>query len=200
MAELSNVLDSLYARDDKMNEAYHYAKLNQRYAKALTLANRQDEILMLDLENELRGRELLARQEEARTERRHNIQYMAIVLLIVFSFLVLLLLGSFKVPRWAITVMGFFSFIFFFEFIILIIDHRLHALTHGEPWKILRIKIIINAVLLPLHHWLEHRVVYYLHTHSLINPSGFSLRWLMDRMRLSRVHGTVTKENVQTNE
>jgi hypothetical protein len=167
-----------------MGKAYHFARLNQRYTAALTQANRQDEILMMDMENELRGRELLARQEEARTQHRHNIQYTAIVLLIGFCFMVLALLGSFRVPRWAITGMGYFSFIFFFEFIILIIDHRLHELTHGEPWKILGIKIIIIAILLPLHHWLEHRVVHYLQTHRMINPASFSLRILMQKMRL----------------
>jgi hypothetical protein len=125
----------------------------------------------------------MAEREKLQTTRRHNIQYMAILLLIGASFLLLLLLGSFKVPRWAITEMGFFSFIFLFEFIILLIDGWLHHATHGEPWKILAVKIVLIGALSPLHHWLQHRVVHYLHTHQLLDASKFSLRPLIARIR-----------------
>jgi hypothetical protein len=56
-------------------------------------------------------------------------------------------------------VLGFFSFIFFFEFIILIADQQIHHATHGEPWKILAIKVVLIAILLPLHHLIEKKVV-----------------------------------------
>ena len=38
--------------------------------------------------------------------------------------------------------------------------------------KILLIKIFLAAVLLPLHHWLEHKVIHYLSTRKKIVPSG----------------------------
>lgn len=70
--------------------------------------------------------------------------------------------------------LGFFSFIFLFEFIILLADNSIHHWTHGEPWKILLIKIFLIAFLLPFHHWIEKRVVDYLLNHRLINFSDFS--------------------------
>lgn len=53
--------------------------------------------------------------------------------------------------------MSFISFIVLFEFIILIIDSKLHDWSHGDPYKILGVKVCIIAVLLPLHHWLEKK-------------------------------------------
>jgi hypothetical protein len=69
--------------------------------------------------------------------------------------------------------MGFFSFIFLFEFIVLIADHKILEITHGEPWKILLIKIFLIALLLPFHEWLEKKVIEYLLAHKLIDFSKF---------------------------
>jgi hypothetical protein len=41
-------------------------------------------------------------------------------------------------------------------------DKQIAELTHDEPWKILLIKIMVAAVLLPLHHWSEHKVIHFL--------------------------------------
>jgi predicted neutral ceramidase superfamily lipid hydrolase len=105
----------------------------------------------------------IAREEALQqTQRRNNIQYSLILILILSSFVVLLMLGSFKVSATLIHLIGFISFIFLFEFIILLADFKIHHLTHGEPLKMLGIKIILIAFLLPLHHWLEKRVTHYL--------------------------------------
>ena len=182
MAELSGLLDSLYALTGDSGHAYLYALLNKEYIGRLNAANRQDEILALDLENEIRTREMLAQQEEQRTLHRHNIQYMAITLLIGACFAILAMLGVLQVPRWLISAMGFISFIFFFEFIILLIDHKVQVLTHGEPWMMLSIKIMIIAVLLPFHHWLEHKVVHYLHHHPIMAGIRGKLRPMVQRL------------------
>jgi hypothetical protein len=183
MAELSGLLDSLYALKRDSGRAYQYAQLNKEHIGRLTAANRQDEILALDLENEIRTREMLAQQEEERTRHRHNVQYMAITLLIGICFTILVMLGVFKVTRWLISAMGFISFILLFEFIILIIDHKVHELTHGEPWMVLGIKITIIAGLLPFHHWLEHKVVHYLHQHPIMAGTREKLRPMIQRLR-----------------
>jgi hypothetical protein len=81
------------------------------------------------------------------------------------------MLGSFKVPKAVIRSMGFFAFIFFFEFIVLILDHKIMEITHHEPWKMLGIKIILIGFMLPFHHWLEHKVTHYLIEHKLVDAA-----------------------------
>ena len=36
--------------------------------------------------------------------------------------------------------------------------------SHGEPWKVLAIKICLIAALFPLHHYVENKVVHHLVT------------------------------------
>lgn len=45
---------------------------------------------------------------------------------------------------------------------------NLHRATHGEPLKIWIAKIFIIALLLPLHHFLEHKVVHFLESQKLL--------------------------------
>ena len=94
---------------------------------------------------------------------------------ILTAFVILIMLGSMKVPEWIIRMLGFFSFIFLFEFIVLLADQEIHEITHGEPWKILLIKIFLIAILLPLHHAIEKKVITYLLNHKLLNISQSSL-------------------------
>jgi hypothetical protein len=62
-----------------------------------------------------------------------------------------------------------------FEFIILIADTKIHDITHGEPWKVLAIKIGLIAILLPLHHKVEEKVIHYLTTQELLRLKGKGL-------------------------
>lgn len=87
--------------------------------------------------------------------------------------------GAFSVSKATIRILGFFAFIFLFEFIILLADNQIHDWTHGEPWKVLAIKIVLIAILLPLHHWLEEKVIHYLSTKEVlkIRKKGLLGKW-----------------------
>lgn len=176
LTELAQELDSLYYSQGKTEEAYKYAKFNLQYSKQAELVHQEEELLKLEVENEARQRELMAQREVEETERKHNIQYMGISIMIVVFFIILAMLGSFRVPSFVLKGLGFISFIFFFEFIIMLADHKIHHITHGEPVTFLAFKIVLIAILLPLHHWMEHKVVHYLSTHKLIDTSKISLK------------------------
>ncbi len=104
--------------------------------------------------------------------RRDNYQYLFITILVVFVFILLSILGFIRVPAIVIRLLGFFSFILLFEFIILIADSFIHNITHGEPWKVLAFKIVIAAILVPLHHYLEKNVINYLMQRQLLRSGS----------------------------
>jgi len=141
-----------------------------QYKDSIRNLAREAEVLKLEVDNDNRRRERLAKEEEEKTLRRHNIQYMGFTAGLAALFIVLVMLGFFMVSPRTIRALGFFSFIFLFEFIILLTDNQIHEWTHGEPWKVLLIKIFLAAMLLPLHHWLEHKVIHYLNTRRKIKP------------------------------
>lgn len=188
MMVASENLEAIYAGSNDYKNAYHYASVNKVLADSIRNLSRKEQIVVLEIDHETRQRERLAVQEREETNRRHNLQYMAMIIGIFSVFIILIMLGSLKVPEWIIRMLGFFSFIFLFEFIILLADHKIHALTHGEPWKIMLIKIFLIAILLPLHHSIEKRVIGYLLSHQLLRRSHFSVfTKLREKMRKSKV-------------
>jgi tetratricopeptide (TPR) repeat protein len=158
------VLVALYKEMGNYERALFFSEMNRAISDSIIQLNRKDEMLNLELQNAAHLRELEQEATLGATQRRNNIQYSFIVLMISLSFVILILLGSFKVSARMIHFLGFLSFIFLFEFIILLADNYIHHATHGEPLKILAIKIVLIAFLLPLHHWIEKKV-----THSLIH-------------------------------
>lgn len=154
----------LLKEQGKFEAALTYSEKNRAITDSLASLNRKDEMLSLEIRNEEQIREMAAQEEAQATHRRNNIQYSLIVLMILGMFVILILVGSFRIHSGVIHFLSFFSFIFLFEFIILLADNYIHHATHGEPLKIIGIKIILIAILLPLHHYIEKKV-----THSLIH-------------------------------
>ncbi len=161
-------LDSLYYYNNNFKVAYKYQVLHQQYSDSLRKLSEEKDILSLEIDSENKRMERAKIQEEEALVRRHNLQYMGITAAIACVFVVLIALGMFKVSATVVKATGFFAFIFLFEFIILILDNQIHHLTHGEPWKVLLIKIVLIAMLLPFHHWLEEKVIHYLIENRLL--------------------------------
>jgi tetratricopeptide (TPR) repeat protein len=161
-------LDSVYQRLGDFKSAYAYNRQYYVYKDSLEKLSTEKDLLLMEVENENKRKERDAQLEEQHTRDRHNIQYMGITAAIAGVFIVLVMLGIFSVSHATIRVLGFFAFIFLFEFLILIADNQIHHWTHGEPWKILAIKIGLISVLLPLHHYLEEKVIHYLTSRKLL--------------------------------
>lgn len=169
-------LEKIYLAEGDFENTYRYANIYHSYKDSLDVITQKDELLRLEIDNETRQQELKIKLEKRATLRRHNLQYMGIVIALATIFVFLIMLGNFKVQEWIVRMLGFFSFIFLFEFIILLADQKIHHMTHGEPWMIMLIKIFLIAILLPFHHWIEGKVIKYLLNNKLINLSGISFK------------------------
>ncbi len=97
--------------------------------------------------SEAKRREREEQKAEEQMHARHNIQYMGITAAIASVFIVLVMLGIFRVSTGMIKALGFFAFIFLFEFMILLADNQIHHWTHGGAWKVMLIK---NSLDLPV--------------------------------------------------
>jgi tetratricopeptide (TPR) repeat protein len=155
-------LDTLYWRANDFAKAYVYHARHVQYSDSLRELSKATDLLKLEVDNDNRRRERVVREEEQTREHRHNVQYMGFTVGLVALFIALVMMGWLAVPTGVIRGLGFLSFIFLFEFIILLTDKQIAELTHEEPWKVLLIKIGLAAILLPLHHWSEHKVIHYL--------------------------------------
>jgi hypothetical protein len=138
--------------------------------------NKEKEMAQVEAADEQTRLAKLEKLKEEKKQRQLNIQYTGITIGIASFFALLVFMGIFKVSEPMIKLFGFFGFIMFFEFLILIADTWIHDITHGEPWKVLGIKIILIALLLPFHHWLEKKTISYLTSHSRLTKAGQHFR------------------------
>ena len=173
--DIAKELDSVYASTGDYKQSRLYSNLYHQYQDSLQKLGEEKDLLQMELADEQQRQDRIRKEELAALERKHTVQYTGISIGIGIVFILLVAMGIFRVSETTIKVMGFFSFILLFEFIILIADTKIHHMTHGEPLPILGIKIILIAMLLPLHHWLEHKVVHYLTSRRLIIPERKSI-------------------------
>lgn len=159
-------LETLYVAAGKYPEALVCEQRGTVERDSLRAQTQTTDLMKLEVENDGRRRERLAEEDRARTEHRHNIQYMGFTMGLVILFVGLVMLGRLSVPVSLIRALVFVAFIFLFEFIIMLADKQIQGWTEEEPWKVLLLKIVLAAGMVPLHHWLEHKVVHYLSHHK----------------------------------
>lgn len=172
-------LDTLYARMGNFQQASFYNSMYYQYKDSIETLNKENELTQVEAADEqVRQAKIESEKLEAK-RKRYNVQYMVITIGIASLFILMVMMGMFKVSATTIRLIGFFTFLMFFEFIFLIFKKNISSLTQGEPWKDLLFMIALAAILLPLHHWLEHRVIHYLTSHNRLTSSG---KGLLDRV------------------
>jgi len=170
---ISYQLGNLYQQKGDLTKALYFNRQYDVYKDSLDLLTKDKDLALLEIGNEEKRKKEAELLQQEKTNRLHNLQYMLITISVLTAFVLLLFLGIFKLSKLTIQVIGFLSFISFFEFIIMLCDTYIHHATHGEPLKIWLIKIALLSFLLPLHHYLEEKVVHYLLSKKLIETKNF---------------------------
>lgn len=199
--ESASILDSMYNAQGDYTQAYYYAKKKYLYTDSNSTLMQNDKFLEIEIENIAKLKDLEIEKEELEQNRKSNFQVMIIVFGILLSLIILVLISSYKIPSSIIKGFGYITFVMLFEFIILILDTKIHHWAHGQPIKILAVKIVLIAIILPLHHATEHKVVHYLLKNRLISQGGHSIRssfqlfknWVLDIFKPDKENDTPTK-------
>jgi tetratricopeptide (TPR) repeat protein len=169
-------LDTLYTESGNIPLAGKYNAIYYQYKDSIKTLSRKNELTQLAADEEKLRIEKQEQEKEEAKKRRNNIQYMAITIGIISLFVALVVLGMFKVSGGLIKAIGFFVFLLLFEFIFLLFKKNIYSITKGEPWKDLLFMIGLAALLVPLHHWLEHKVLHYLTSHNRLTSAGHHIK------------------------
>jgi tetratricopeptide (TPR) repeat protein len=172
----SELLDSMYMSVGDYTQSGIYKAQYYRYKDSIETLKREKELTQVEAEDEEQRLARAAKEAAELKSRRNNIQYLGIVIGIIGLFVALVILGMFKVSAGLIKAIGFFVFLMFFEFIFLVFKKNIYSVTQGEPWKDLAFMIALAALLVPLHHWLEHKVLHYLTSHNRLTSAGTHIR------------------------
>jgi len=169
-------LDSLFQFKGDYKQALFFSGLSHQYKDSLDKLGKEKDLLQIEVTDEQQRQERLDKEKQEQKRKRHNIQYLLITIGIAGLFIFMVMMGMFRVSATTIKMVGFFTFLMFFEFIFLIFKKNIYGFTEGEPWKDLAFMIGLAAILLPMHHWMEHKVIHYLTTHNRLTASGKGLK------------------------
>jgi tetratricopeptide (TPR) repeat protein len=193
-ANILSKLSSLFAKTGDYQKAYERNQEYIFYKDTLQKMSAERDLVILELEREKARHEKDLAKTIEEGNKRTNLQYLAISIAITLVFIIIMIMGMFPVSRIWFRIVSFFSFICLFEFIILLIDSWLHQKLHGDALKIWMVKIGLLAILLPLHHYLEHVMVHFLESQKLIRiRERFSLKNLGSKPKkpISTEQGTI---------
>lgn len=133
-----------------------YAELYRVSNDSLYNIKAVQQIQLLTFEEQMRQQELAQQKIFAEEQRKHNIQY-ALIAIVLVTMLVLYLLFGHRVitnTRW-IKFFGVFALLNVFEFLNLLLSPLLGWLTQDRPVYMFLALVGIAALLVPLHHRIE---------------------------------------------
>lgn len=150
---LQQVYDSLHNTDS----AYYYSRMEAGINAQLFSQNNINKMQTLAFNDQIRVIEEEAKKAEEDRQRKENIQYSLIALgIIILLTLYLLLSRSFITNTKLIKFFGVVALLIVFEFLNLLLHPFLEKITHHSPVLMLLALVCIAALLVPLHHKVEH--------------------------------------------
>jgi len=145
-------------QQDSLNK---YFRLSMLIKDSLLSLEKVKSVQALTFQEQLRQQEAEAEKAKAEEERKENIQY-ALMALIIISFLIVFLLLSRRhiTNTKVIQFLGVVALLVVFEFLNLLLHPYLEKITHHSPVLMLLALVCIAALLVPLHHKLEHWAIH----------------------------------------
>lgn len=149
------------------DSAIKYFKLYRAANDSLFNAKIIQQTQLMTFENDLRQQELATEKIKAEQQRKQNIQYALIAFGIITFIISFLLLSRRHITNTKlIQFLGVVALLLVFEFLNLLLHPFLERITHHSPVLMLLALVGIAALLVPLHHKLEHWA-----THKLIEKN-----------------------------
>jgi tetratricopeptide (TPR) repeat protein len=121
-------------------------------------ADKQSEIFNLEKKEEIEEKK---REDEKTLEERERIEYLqmgGVCIFIVTLVLSLLVVRKKKINPQAVDILCTFSVLVFFEFVNVLIHGKIENLTNHNLILTLLCLLVIAAIILPIHHKIEHWV------------------------------------------
>jgi tetratricopeptide (TPR) repeat protein len=164
--DAASMLSKLY-EGQNADSAYQFLKMSVTLNQEMLSSEKSQQLQTLRFEDELEQQKEAQERQQNAQERKHNLQYAAIALgLVTFFVFFLLFSHSVIANQRLIKFLGILALLIVFEFINLFIHPYLDKLTNHSIPLMLGIMVCIAALLIPLHHKLEHWI-----THKLVEKN-----------------------------
>jgi tetratricopeptide (TPR) repeat protein len=158
------ILYETFEVNERQDSANKYFRLATAAKDSVYSIEKANNIQAINFRNQQQQQEKVAEKIKAETERKTNIQYAALAIGIIFFISIFLLLSrSIIVNEKWISFLGILGLLVVFEFVNLFFHPYIAGLTNHSPVLMLLVLVVIAALLIPLHHriehWIKHKMV-----------------------------------------
>jgi tetratricopeptide (TPR) repeat protein len=153
--DMISLLSKIYEKKNDYKQALKYQRMWIEESAAREAADNATVVrnLAADYEFKIKQEELRQGEERRQLEkqRQNNLQFLLIAVLIVIGFLSIIFLRR-KASQRVLNISVFLVFIFLFEFLIVLIDPSLQAISGNTPFYLLLGNAAIALIIAPIHH------------------------------------------------
>ncbi len=154
--QASTLLTKLYKQENKIDSAFKYQQIMIDTRERVFSNEKINRLQTLEFNEQLRQQEVASEKAKSEEERKQNIQYALIAIVLVTLIILFLFLSrSFITNTKLISFFGVIALLLVFEFLNLILHPFLERITHHSPILMLLALVCIAALLVPLHHKIE---------------------------------------------
>lgn len=155
--DVAKLLSELFQNKVQIDSAYYYQSMYITTNDSLYNRDKSSSIESLTFEQTLKEQEQQSELQRQKEDRSHNIQ-LAITAIGILTFIILFLLlsRSILVSHKVVEFLNVVVLLMVFEFINLLIHPFLEKVTNHSPALMLLALVAIAALIVPLHHKLEH--------------------------------------------
>ncbi len=148
-------------RNSNVDSAFKYSEIYRTANDSLFNIRTLQQAQLMAVEEEARLAELKYEEEKSDEARKTNLEYTFIAIGIVSFFMIFLIFSrSYITNPKIIEFLSVIALLIVFEFFNLLIHPLLEKVTHHSPILMLLALVLLAALLIPLHHKLEHWAVH----------------------------------------
>lgn len=152
----AQLLTEIYRPTD-VDSAFKYSEMYKAANDSLYNFKAIQRTQLMTFEEEARQQQLAVVRAQEEQERSHHIQYALLALgIIVFILAFLIFSRSYVASPKVISFMCVVALLIVFEFLNLLLHPIIGSITHHSPVFMLVALVCIAALMIPLHHKLEH--------------------------------------------
>ena len=173
--EAAEFLTEHYKEAKNIDSAFIYVSYVKSLNDSVNSKSKIRESQVISSNEHFRQVELEESKRQAKKQRLQQLQMLLIAIFIPGFFLITLLLSRVNVHIKLIRLLGVLSLLFLFEYLTLLLHPTVARLTHHTPIFEILIFVAMAAVLIPLHHrlehWLIHKLIHHRHGQQAKNTN-----------------------------
>lgn len=149
---------SLLFENKSADSALHYTKISNQIRDTILSADRVALFENMKISEQIRQGDLARERARIEKNRKNNLRLLGIAIFILTFFSILIIVSRRRGHPKALKYLGLLGLLLLFEFIAIFVHPYIDELTGHQPIWMLIILVMIAAVLVPLHHKMEHWV------------------------------------------